>query len=481
MVSENFLQCSSLQKILFGARDGIQCATMEGVTDILVAHSTELLSRFLTEKKARNGQLALVLSHAQRTDVDGPTLTGTIMSGLDHCFDWPLWPGTLAPHGKDGRISKYKATSTEVADALQIATTEDGLTASDIIIDVLKTGGGGCCFGFKSRTVARILGVSGDEVGHYIRTSPANSEDTSSDDDNDILDDSTPDESLPSRFGIRSAPYPSTWTIPCHCQRAAHVLQLVHAEIGISFNTSSVGDLVAYASKVCWDAKTDEQKDAQRLQLRQAWENKTDEELAEIHSRAGDSISATLMAKTQEERSQPYLDRWAQKSEEDRRAHMNAAIIARTPAERGESSRRYQATRTPEQKTARGKAAAARLTAEERSKRSLLGNAKLSIEQKKARAQKGVEKRAEGYERRRQETVLLSQECAELEAQILLAINERGGGKEEQLLLEVLTSLRATANAAKSVKTSKKAKELALIAFPQAREAISLAVAAVRE
>lgn len=510
-------------------------------TELLISHSQNLLSQFLAEKQTR--PLILALTHAKRTDVDdGPTVTGVIMKGLRHYFDWTLWPSGLASH-EGGLISSLDATPKQVAEALHLALV-DGVSAAEVILQALSPGRGGCCFGSHARMVAQSLGACFTQVGHYPRTLRKlkstdvhilDDEFEYDDTEEEILFDSIAAEDIEcalaeeeeecenvvdaefvSRFGSRSAPHPCLWVIPSYRRWATKVINLMSTEININLETVTdidVKNLVRTATRAAanrrnaapgifeersriaierwskftpdersriaierWNAKTDEEKDAQRAQLRKAWSDKTEEEVAEIYSRSGESIRATLMAKTQEERSQPSLARWANKTTEERREHMSAAQASRNPAERSETTRRAQAAKTKEQRSASAKAGCANLTAEQRRKRTLDGYSKMTAEKRKEKAEKGVKKRAEKYEIRRQETEEIAKKCLVLTSELLVALEDDKKKALQDCVTQkekALSELQKLSLAAKSVRSSKKAKELAAATFPLAISALT--------
>ena len=176
---------------------------------------------------------------------------------------------------------------------------------------------------------------------------------------------------------------------------------------------------------------------------------------------------------------EPALKRWKQTSEEERRDHMQAANSARTSEQRAAATRAAAAKYTPEERSTRAKVACETLTPEQRRHRSLKGNATLTSEQRKARAERGVEKRADGYEQRRTLIIEISDRCKRLSIELTSAIQTRDNlTPHQKTLVDAATSaLASTSEAASSVRSSRKAYYLDAVS----RKAVDDALLSLRD
>jgi hypothetical protein len=324
----------------------------------LVAHNRVLLSSFM-EQTAQGGNLVICLTHAKRTDVEGPTVTGTILSGLDHCFDWDLWPPDLAPHNKSGRVSSYGATPTEVVDALQICFS-GGLSAARVLVEGFERGTA-CCFGQKARGVARVLGVGSTAVGQYAPTLrnwragqmeesesleefESLEESESPLDEEEGLDETVADEVLAAldnedqasgssknyddfmeRFGASSAPYPSLWIIRSYREWAARVLLGAHRQLGLLFDCGCVELLVRKATRAAADRRNTEPgifDERSRIAI-ERWTKFTPEARSRIAIKRWTKF-------TPEARSRIAIERWTKFTPEERSRIMGERWDAKT-------------------------------------------------------------------------------------------------------------------------------------------------------
>jgi hypothetical protein len=408
----------------------------------LVAHNRVLLSSFM-EQTAQGGNLVICLTHAKRTDVEGPTVTGTILSGLDHCFDWDLWPPDLAPHNKSGRVSSYGATPTEVVDALQICFS-GGLSAARVLVEGFERGTA-CCFGQKARGVARVLGVGSTAVGQYAPTLrnwragqmeesesleefESLEESESPLDEEEGLDETVADEVLAAldnedqasgssknyddfmeRFGASSAPYPSLWIIRSYREWAARVLLGAHRQLGLLFDCGCVELLVRKATRAAADRRNTEPgifDERSRIAI-ERWTKFTPEARSRIAIKRWTKFTPEARSRiaierwtkfTPEERSRIMGERWDAKTDEQKaaqRLQLRQAWDNKTEDEVSEIYRRAghmsaaQASRTREERAETTRNARSLLTAEEKTEMGKRAAKKLTAEQRRKRSQDG--------------------------------------------------------------------------------------------
>lgn len=405
---------------------------------ILEKHHQERFDAYMAAKD----QQPLIICLTNTPGGDRPTVTGTILAGLPSCFDWPMWPVELAPHSR-GRVEKYFATPSEVADALRTVGDEDQ-TAAALILSALCSKQA-CVSGEAAKRAARVLGAEAEEVGEYSITiryrkasqltdeeqvavaaladtieSLTNSEEeelSCHDDDADQedyfedLDEEESDvEGSDERYGSLAAPHPSLWIAPVHRQRAEEVLGRTYDAIGLSFDTdleqlvkTAVAEVAKYRRVAMPELR---QGQSRRMKERRnalspeerhneavrRWLAMTDEQKAAQLRQ----LRSSLADKPEGERKEIYRrageaisTTFMKKTQEERSAPALKRWKDTTLEQRRNHMAAANASRTPEQRGIAVSKAAARKTPEERSNSAKKAANSLTAEERKRRAQDG--------------------------------------------------------------------------------------------